>query len=95
MGGKPSENAPQEIGPAQLLQLGKRQTNTVLNLQKELLDAYDAALASGRALPVTLADARRSVELATALYYSAATGTLVPMPIGADQPYYRGWHLRA
>jgi predicted dehydrogenase len=60
-----------------------------------LLDAYHAALASGRALPVTLADARRSVELATALYYSAATGTLVPMPIGADHPYYRGWHFRA
>ena len=60
-----------------------------------LLDAYYATLASGRALPVTLADARRSVELATALYYSAATGTLVPMPIGADHPYYRGWHFRA
>jgi hypothetical protein len=59
------------------------------------LDAYHAALGSGRALPVTLADARRSVELVTALYYSAATGTLVPMPIGADHPYYRGWHFRA
>ena len=60
-----------------------------------LLGAYHAALASGGALPVTLADARRSLELATALYYSAATGTLVSMPIGADHPYHRGWHLRA
>ena len=60
-----------------------------------LLGAYNAALASGAALPVTLADARRSLELATALYYSAATGTLVSIPIGADHPYYRGWHPRA
>jgi hypothetical protein len=43
MGGKPSENTAQEIGPAQLLQLGKLQTNTVVNLQKELLDAYEEA----------------------------------------------------
>jgi predicted dehydrogenase len=60
-----------------------------------LLGAYHAALAGGGALPVTLADARRSLELATALYYSAATGTLVSLPIGADHPYYRGWHPRA
>jgi hypothetical protein len=43
MAGKPSGNTPQEIGAAQLFQLGKRQTNTVLNLQKELLDAYEEA----------------------------------------------------
>ncbi len=60
-----------------------------------LLGAYHLALASGGALPVTLADARRSLELATALYHSAATGTLVSMPIGADHPYYRGWRSRA
>ena len=60
-----------------------------------LLGAYHAALADGGVLPVTLADARRSLELATALYYSAVTGTLVSMPIGADHPYYRGWHPRA
>ena len=54
-----------------------------------------AALARGGELPVTLADARRSLELVTALYYSAATGTLVSLPIGAAHPYYRGWHPRA
>jgi hypothetical protein len=43
MAGKPSGNTPQEIGAEQLFQLGKRQTNTVLNLQKELLDAYEEA----------------------------------------------------
>jgi predicted dehydrogenase len=60
-----------------------------------LSGAYHAALARGGALPVTLGDARRSLELATALYYSATTGTLVSMPIGADHPHYRGWHPRA
>lgn len=40
---KPSENMTQEIGQTQLLQLGKRQTDTVLNLQKELLNAYEEA----------------------------------------------------
>jgi hypothetical protein len=43
MVGKPYENTTQEIGPTQLFQLGKRQTDTVLNLQKELLDAYEEA----------------------------------------------------
>ena len=43
MGGKPNENMTQEIGQTQLFQLGKRQTDTVLNLQKELLDAYEEA----------------------------------------------------
>ena len=41
MGGKPHEHMTQEIGPTQLFQLGKRQTDAVLNLQKELLDTYE------------------------------------------------------
>ncbi len=57
-----------------------------------LLSAYHEALATGGALPVTLADARRSVELVTALYHSAATGTAVLLPIEPDHPGYRGWH---
>ena len=43
------------------------------------------------ALPVTLADARRSLELVTALYHSAATDTIVTLPIGPDHPKYHGW----
>ena len=43
MGGKPHEHMTQEIGPTQLFQLGKRQTDAVLNLQKELLDTYEEA----------------------------------------------------
>jgi hypothetical protein len=43
MGGKPHEHMTQEIGPIQLFQLGTRQTDAVLNLQKELLDTYEEA----------------------------------------------------
>jgi predicted dehydrogenase len=56
-----------------------------------LLSAYHAALTSGGTLPVTLADARRSIELVTALYYSAATSTPVTLPIESDHPKYQGW----
>ena len=60
-----------------------------------LIDAYHAALTTGGHLPVTLADARRSLELVTALYHSAATGNVVHLPIAHDHPCYRGWHPRA
>ena len=52
---------------------------------------FHAALESGAAMPVTLADARAAVELLTALYHSAATGAAVALPIGPDHPRYRGW----
>jgi len=53
--------------------------------------AYHAALMTGAPLPVTLADARASLELATAFYYSAATGVAVDLPIASDHPAYNGW----
>lgn len=56
-----------------------------------LLDAYYRALATGASLPVTLAEARQSIELAAALYHSAATGFPVRLPIARDHPAYRGW----
>ncbi len=49
------------------------------------------ALRSGGELPVTLADARQSLELLTASYHSAQTGTPVELPIGPDHPRYTGW----
>ena len=54
-------------------------------------ERFDAALRSGDALPVTLADARASLELLTAIYDSARTGQSVALPIGADHAYYSGW----
>jgi predicted dehydrogenase len=50
-----------------------------------------AGLTGDAPLPVTLADARRSVELLTAAYWSAATGQAVALPLAPDHPYYRGW----
>ena len=44
---------------------------------------------------MTLADARRSLELITALYHAAETGTAVTLPIGKDHPKYRGWRPAA
>src|SRR5208282_43736 len=55
------------------------------------LAAYHAALTTGGPLPVTLADARSSLELVTALYHSSETGLVVSLPIAADHPSYDGW----
>ena len=45
----------------------------------------------GGPLPVTVEDARRSIQSAAALYHSAATATDVPLPLAHDHPTYRGW----
>lgn len=49
------------------------------------------AFQAGTELPVTLADARRAVELITAIYYSAQTGQPVTLPLAEDHPKYTGW----
>ena len=49
------------------------------------------ALTTGGELPVTLADARRSIELLTAIYYSSLTGEPVALPLKPDHPFYNGW----
>jgi hypothetical protein len=41
--------------------------------------------------PVTLADARLSLELVTAMYDSAQTSKAVELPIGEDHPKYGSW----
>jgi len=51
---------------------------------------YDA-LREGTEPPVTLADARLSIELITAMYYSSETGQSISLPIGADHPRYANW----
>ena len=52
---------------------------------------YAQALAGDTELPVTLHDARTALELITAMYYSAETGSAVELPIGADHPKYASW----
>jgi predicted dehydrogenase len=55
------------------------------------VDRLHKALIEGAPLPVTLADARTSIELLTAAYWSARNHVEVPLPIDADHPYYHGW----
>ncbi|MEJ2559931.1 MAG: Gfo/Idh/MocA family oxidoreductase [Anaerolineae bacterium] len=52
---------------------------------------FYAALKHGAELPVTLADARTSLELITAIYHSAQTGRVVEFPLGKDHPKYADW----
>jgi predicted dehydrogenase len=52
------------------------------------------ALQDGTELPVTLDDARNSLELITAVYHSAEAGQTVELPIGKDHPKYTSWHPR-
>jgi predicted dehydrogenase len=57
------------------------------------LAAFDEALSAGAPPPVTLADARAGLEVATACYRSSRTGTDVELPITPDDPDYGGWWL--
>jgi predicted dehydrogenase len=45
----------------------------------------------GAPLPVTMAEARHSLELATAIYHSSRTGQRVTLPLGRDHPAHHGW----
>jgi predicted dehydrogenase len=52
---------------------------------------FHQCLRNDSALPVTLAEARASLELVTAIYHSAQTGQMVQLPIGEEHPRYGGW----
>ncbi|MCO5090334.1 MAG: Gfo/Idh/MocA family oxidoreductase [Bosea sp.] len=54
-------------------------------------ELFHEALINGTDLPVTLEDARRSLELITALYDSAEHGRPVTLPIDGAHPRYGGW----
>lgn len=63
--------------------LPERNTGQFLELHK--------ALTAGGPMPVSITDARPSIELLTAAYYSVHTGTDVKLPIGRNHPFYGGW----
>ena len=48
-------------------------------------------IVNGAPTPVTLADARASLELITAIYHSAESGLPQTLPITADHPRYASW----
>jgi predicted dehydrogenase len=45
----------------------------------------------GTPLPVTMAEARHSLELATAIYHSSKSGQRVTLPLAPTHPAYHGW----
>lgn len=52
---------------------------------------FHEALSSGASFPVTLDDARNSLELITAIYHASETGSAVCLPIEAGHERYGGW----
>jgi predicted dehydrogenase len=56
-----------------------------------MLEALHPALDGEAAWPLTLQDADRSLELISAIYYSAATNTAVDLPLPKDHPVRDGW----
>jgi predicted dehydrogenase len=52
---------------------------------------YHEALRTRSELPVTLTDARASIELITAIYHAARTGEPVRLPLDAAHPLHGGW----
>ena len=56
-----------------------------------LIEALHPALAGTASWPLTLQDAYRSLELASAIYYSSATNTAVELPLAPDHPVRDGW----
>ncbi len=55
------------------------------------LERIHTCITQGAPTPVTLADARASLELITAIYYSAESGTPQTLPIAPDHPRYASW----
>jgi predicted dehydrogenase len=56
-----------------------------------LFAAYHTALETCGPLPITLTEARASLELITALYHSSETGQKVDLPISNHHPKYQSW----
>jgi predicted dehydrogenase len=52
---------------------------------------FHRALQQGDEPPVTLQDARASIELISAMYHSAATNQPVALPLPNDHPAYASW----
>jgi predicted dehydrogenase len=59
-----------------------------------LFEAIHPALDGTAPWPLTLQDAYRSLELASAIYYSSATDTAVELPLPLDHPVRDGWAAR-
>ena len=79
----PALSQPIEQALSQFVPLPERFTGQFYRFYQALLDDTE--------LPVTLRDARASLELVTAMYHSAFTRQVVDLPIGPDHRRYAGW----
>jgi predicted dehydrogenase len=79
----PERQAAVDAAVAEVLPAPERNAGLLLRLHK--------ALTEGGRLPVSIEDARPSLELITAAYHSARTGQAVRLPIGREHPLYGGW----
>jgi predicted dehydrogenase len=52
---------------------------------------FHQALMEGHSFPVTLDDARASIELITAIFRAQETGAVIRLPIDMTSPGYHGW----
>ena len=52
---------------------------------------FHQALCNKTPLPMSLSDARQSIDFATAAYWSAKTYSAVALPVMPDHPFYNGW----
>jgi predicted dehydrogenase len=52
---------------------------------------FHQALEAGGAVPVELVDARRSIELVSAIYHSSQAGQRVELPLSRSHKVYEGW----
>jgi predicted dehydrogenase len=64
------------------------QTN--VNSHLSLFREYFSAIEKGEAGPVTGTEGRAAVELCTAIYKAALTGTTVNLPVRSDDKFYSG-----
>lgn len=74
------------------------QIDAALSLVATVAPGFDGFLGAVRSAinsqsdgAVTLADARHSIELVTAIYQAAATGQTQSLPLSPQSRFYRGW----
>tara|TARA_R110001583_G_scaffold195426_2_gene373230 strand:+ start:92280 stop:93353 length:1074 start_codon:yes stop_codon:yes gene_type:complete len=58
------------------------------------MDHFHRYLCGNGPLPVTSTDARRALELVTAIYQSSDSGAQVALPMNADSPKYASWRAK-
>lgn len=93
---RPSRDPWRFIGASEAAQARIDQHLKDFNPREEFFEGqfvrlHDCLVSGHDDLPVTLADARASLELITGIYHSAITGERVQFPLRPDHPRYGGW----